>query len=215
MAWAYGQTDVSANATLTGPRGNVISVGPSDSTTAGSDLYPMASIKWNKDTSNYMTYAMVGIPVGAYEVGRLANIGTNHYSIDAGGAYTYFNQKSGLEYSSTLGVTYNFQNNDTNYRNGVDSHLDVAVAQFLSPKMFVGLVGYAYYQLNGDGGAGATLGDFKSRTFGIGPQFGTFLGERRIYFNIKGYYEFEAKNRPEGWNAWLTVLIPLGPEKKG
>lgn len=215
MGWAYGQLDVSADATLTGPRGSVISSGPSDSTTGSSDLYPLVTIKWNKDTSNYLTYAMAGIPVGSYEVGRLANIGTNHYSVDLGGGYSYLNSKTGLEYSSTFGLTYNFENSDTNYRNGVDSHLDLAVAQFLSPTWFAGMVGYAYYQLTGDTGSGARLGGFKSRVFGVGPQFGGFLGDQRVYLNLRGYYEFSAKNRPEGWNAWLTLVVPLGPQKKG
>jgi len=24
------------------------------------------------------------------------------------------------------------------------------------------------------------------------------------YFNLKGYWEFAAENRPDGWNAWVT-----------
>ena len=30
----------------------------------------------------------------------------------------------------------------------------------------------------------------------------------------KGYYEFAASNRADGWNAWLTLLIPLSPAKQ-
>lgn len=210
LAWAYGQTDVSAQATLTGPRGNVISANPSDSTTGSSDLYPSASLKWNDGTNNYLAYAMAGVPVGSYEVGRLANVGTNHWSIDAGGGYTYFNQKNGRELSAVAGLTYNFENSDTDYRNGVDGHIDLAASQFFSPTLHVGLVGYIYYQLGADSGSGARLGDFKSRVYSIGPQVGMFLGERKLYLNLKGYYEFDAQNRPEGWNAWLTLLIPFG-----
>ena len=80
----------------------------------------------------------------------------------------------------------------------------------------MGLVGYFYNQLGGDSGAGARLGDFKSRVAGIGPQWGHFfkVGEKLWYVNLKGYDEFEAKNRPEGWNMWLTLAIPLGTSKK-
>jgi hypothetical protein len=27
------------------------------------------------------------------------------------------------------------------------------------------------------------------------------------YLNFKGYKEFDAANRPEGWNAWVTFAI--------
>ena len=47
---------------------------------------------------------------------------------------------------------------------------------------------------------------------GIGAQAGYFLpaGGQKLYLNFKGYHEFDAKNRLEGWNVWLTVAIPLG-----
>lgn len=31
------------------------------------------------------------------------------------------------------------------------------------------------------------------------------------YINFKGYYEFEAENRPEGWNAWVTLALTPAP----
>ena len=63
--------------------------------------------------------------------------------------------------------------------------------------------------------ARATLGDFKSRVSAVGPQAGYFfkVGNQKWYANLKGYYEFDAKNRPEGWNVWLTLAIPLGSGK--
>ena len=95
---------------------------------------------------------MGGVPVGAYEVGRLANIGLNHWSLDAGGGYTYLDTKAGRELSIVGGVTYNFENEDTNYQNGVDGHIDWAASQFLNEQLHIGLVGYIYYQLSGDSG---------------------------------------------------------------
>ena len=61
------------------------------------------------------------------------------------------------------------------------------------------------------------LGDFKSRVSAIGPQAGYFLpaGGQKRYLNFKGYHEFDAKNRLEGWNVWLTVAIPLGSRSEG
>jgi hypothetical protein len=60
--------------------------------------------------------------------------------------------------------------------------------------------------------AGARLGDFKSRVFGIGPQLTYIfpLGDHKGYLNLKGYKEFAAEHRPEGWNVWLTFSISPG-----
>jgi hypothetical protein len=82
----------------------------------------------------------------------------------------------------------------------------------VSEQLHLGLVGYFYYQITGDSGSGALLGDFKSRVNGIGPQVGYIfnMGDKQAYFNLKGYWEFNAKNRPEGWNSWLTLSMPLG-----
>jgi hypothetical protein len=215
LAGAYGKVKVDVNATLTGPGGSALSGGQSDSLTSAADLYPMGSLKWNRGVHNYMAYTMLGVPVGSYEAGRLANLGTNHWSADVGGGYTYLNEKTGREFSAVLGFTYNFENSDTQYKNGIDGHLDWAASQFLSEKTHVGLVGYFYQQLSGDSGTGATLGDFKSRVYAVGPQVGYFfpVGGKKWYANLKGFYEFDASNRPEGWSAWLTLSIPLGGTK--
>lgn len=77
---------------------------------------------------NWMSYVTGDIPVGAYDSRRLANIGIGHAAIDAGGAYTYFNQQDGREFSVVGGLTYNWENNDTKYKNGIDSHVDWAVS---------------------------------------------------------------------------------------
>jgi len=213
---AVGRMKADISATLTGPRGGVLTGSESDSLTATSDLYPIGTLKWNRGVHNFMVYTMADIPVGSYDPARLANIGINHWALDVGGGYTYLDPKAGHEFSAVLGFTYNWKNHDTDYKNGVDAHLDWAASQFVSPETHVGLVGYFYHQLTGDSGSGATLGDFKSRVAAIGPQLGHFfqVGGKKWYVNVKGYYEFDAKNRPEGWNAWLTLAIPLTDAKR-
>jgi hypothetical protein len=212
MAGVYGGVDVGAEATLTGPGGEILSGSATDSTTAFGDLYPSVSLRWNHGVHNSMAYTMLGVPVGSYDPERLASVGTNHWAVDAGGGYTYFNTETGREFSAAGGLTYNFENPDTHYKNGINAHLDWGASQFVSDTVHVGLVGYFYHQLTGDRGAGAVLGNFKSRVNAIGPQFGYLfkMGKKQAYLNVKGYWEFGGKYRPEGWNTWLTVSVPIG-----
>ena len=94
-------------------------------------------------------------------------------------------------------------------RSGVDFHLDGAASQFLSKQLFVGFVGYAYQQVTADFGQLPILGPFRSRVLGIGPQIGYIfpIGDNQAFLGLKGYREFDADNRPSGWNTWLTFSI--------
>jgi hypothetical protein len=157
------------------------------------------------------------IPVGLYNSQQLANLGIGHGAVDAGGGYTYFNPQTGHEFSAVIGATYNLINPATQYKSGIDGHLDWGASQFLSASLQVGVVGYVYDQLTRDSGSGAKLGPFESRVIGIGPQIGYLfpVAGMQGYVNLKAYGEFDARNRPSGWNAWLTLSIsPAAPAAK-
>jgi len=204
-----GRNEASAEVSLTGPRGNTLFGSRTQALTSLGDLIPMLNLKWNQGANNFMIYTTGDIPVGDYDPNRLANLGIGHGAIDGGGGYTYFNPQTGHEFTVVSGLTYNFKNTSTDYRNGIDWHVDWGASQFLSKQVQIGLVGYVFQQLTGDSGSGANLGDFKSRVAGVGPQLGFIvpLGAQQLYINLKGYKEFAAQNRPDGWNAWLTLSI--------
>jgi len=213
----FGRSSADLSGTLTTSLGPIFITRTgsiSDSITSVGDLYPMATLKWNAGVHNFMTYVTGDIPVGAYSPTRLANLGIGHGAIDSGGGYTYFNPQAGHEFSAVAGFTYNFKNPDTQYQNGIDFHLDWGASQFLSKQLFVGLVGYAYQQVTDDFGQHPILGGFRSRVLGVGPQIGFLfpVGDMQGYLNLKGYGEFDAANRPSGWNTWLTFSIsPMAP----
>jgi len=217
MMGLYGRNSVDLNGALTlGAAGVVLAsrMGSfSDTTTGFGDLYPTATLKWNNGVHNWMTYMTGDIPVGYYDPNRLANIGIGHGAIDGGGGYTYLNPATGHEFSGVGGFTYNFKNQDTQYQNGVDFHFDWGASQFISKQVFVGLVGYAYQQVTNDSGQSPILGGFRSRVLGVGPQIGYLfpVGNMQGYLNLKGYGEFDAANRPSGWNTWLTFSISAAP----
>jgi hypothetical protein len=213
----FGRASTGIDGTLTtllGPLVITRTGSISDSLTSVGDLYPQATLKWNAGVHNFMTYVTGDIPVGAYDPNRLSNLGLGHAAIDGGGGYTYFNPAAGQELSAVAGFTYNFRNPDTQYRSGIDFHLDWGVSQFLSKQVFVGFVGYAYQQITDDSGQNPILGGFRSRVFAVGPQLGYLfpVGDMQGYLNVKAYGEFNAENRPSGWNTWLTFSIsPVAP----
>lgn len=185
----------------------------SDSMTAFGDLFPLAALKWVQGDHNFMIYTAANVPAGDYDVHRQASVGLGYWTIDGGGGYTYFNQGNGHEFSAVLGFTYNFMNPYTAYQSGIDMHLELSASQYLTERLSVGLAGYYYNQITADSGSGATVGPFISRVAGVGPQLGyNFnLGDRSASLSARGYYEFSAQNRAQGWNAWLTFVIELGP----
>jgi hypothetical protein len=203
-----------------------VSIERTDEVFGFGDLYPQASLSWNAGVNNYKLYVTGDIPVGDYDPDRLADIGIGHGAIDWGGAYTYLNPETGHELSATLGFTYNFENPETDYKNGIDMHLDWGVSQFLSKTTMVGVAGYLYYQLTDDEYPTDTplgqlreqvLGGFRSKVAAVGPQFAhTFAaGGVPIYTTVRGYYEFWAENRLQGGSVFLQAVIPLGgPSQK-
>lgn len=212
----FARSAVGIDGTLTtnvGPFGTTRTGSISDTLVSVGDLYPVMSLKWHNGVHNWMTYVTGDIPVGDYQPTRLANTGIGHGAIDGGGGYTYLNPATGHEFSGVAGFTYNFKNPDTQYRSGIDFHFDWGASKFLSKHAFVGLVGYAYQQITDDSGQLPILGPFRSRVLGIGPQFGYLfpVGDMQGYLNVKAYGEFDAANRPSGWNTWLTFAISPAP----
>jgi hypothetical protein len=178
-----------------------------------SDLYPQATLRWNNGANNWMTYVMGDIPVGTYNSANLANGSIGHGAVDAGIGYTYFDEKTGHEFSAVTGFTYNLVNPSTNYQNGIDWHLDWGASQFLTKTLQIGAVGYVYNQLTPDRGCLQQLCPFESRTVGIGPQLGLIIPGTSVetYINLKAYWDVDTQNRASGMSAWFTLSFSPSP----
>ena len=176
------------------------------------DLAPAATLGWQSGADSWMVYVTGNVPVGSYDSQRLSNVGIGHAAVDAGGVYTYDSLTSGRSASAAAGITYNYTNPDTNYRSGIDSHLGWSAMLPLSETVRAGFSGYVYYQLTADSGTGDPCGACKSRVAGIGPQlnYAFIVGGQPWSANLRGYYEFWARNRLEGLALFANVTIPIG-----
>jgi hypothetical protein len=216
LVTVYGNNNTTLNATTTGTVGPIPftkSIALQQDTMGFGDLIPQFAERWNAGVHNYMVYLTGDIPVGRYSSSNLANIGIGHGALDGGLGYTYFDQKAGHEFSAVAGLTGNFKNPSTDYTNGIDFHLDWAASQFLTKQLQVGVVGYVYNQLSPDIGCASQLCPFESRVIGVGPQIGFIfpVAGMQAYLNLKAYWEFDNANRPDGWNAWVTLVLSPPP----
>jgi hypothetical protein len=151
-------------------------------------------------------------PTGSYQVGRLANTGKNVWSVEPTVALMYFGQQNGIEASLFGGLTFNEENPDTDYRSGNQFHLDATLAQhfpFAGGLSSVGITGYYYRQVTGDSGSGATFGDFKARTTGVGPSLSYVrkLNGTELLAEVKWLHETGTRNRLRGETLFLKAML--------
>ena len=207
---SYGWMDTSVTAVISRRNGRTSDTALDESAWGFSDITPLASLKWQLGPHNLMAYVTGNIPTGYFDPNSLAGVGAGHWAADGGFAYTW-DGGQGLEFSVTAGATYNFINPSTLYQNGVDGHVEVGASWEIASPFYIGAVGYLLNQLTDDIGAPADLGGHRSRVAGAGPQLGWSIRTSRVNVdvNLRGYAEFAAQNRPEGWNAWLNVTFSL------
>jgi len=151
-------------------------------------------------------------PTGDYEIGRLANTGKNFWTIEPTVGFLYFGQKNGFEASVYAGLDFNTENEATSYQSGSQFHIDGTLAQHFKLAgglAGVGVTGFWYDQLTGDSGAGATFGDFKAQTAGVGPvlSYASKVGGKDLIAEIKWLHEVETRYRLEGDYLWLKVIF--------
>jgi hypothetical protein len=171
----------------------------------------MFNYKVNPDLNVNMRLSLYA-PTGSYKVGRLANTGKNFWSVEPTVGVMYFGQKNGIEATLFGGLTINQKNPDTDYKSGNQFHLDATLAQhfpFAGGLSSVGITGYYYRQVTGDSGSGATLGDFKAKTVGIGPSISYVrkLNSSELLAELKWLHETSTRNRLQGDTIFLKAML--------
>ncbi|AOS97026.1 hypothetical protein AUP74_01591 [Microbulbifer aggregans] len=172
-----------------------------------------AMLGWQCGNWQYNALLTVHAPTGDYETGRLANPGLNYWAVDPTFGVAYSNQESGFNATLFAGVTYNWENPDTDYQSGTLFHLDGSLQQLLpAGEGFVSLGLNAFYanQISDDDnpGPGVFIQEFRQRSSGIGPVLGYVLpmGKENLLVEFRWLPELDTKNTPEGDYFWLKLV---------
>jgi hypothetical protein len=182
-----------------------------DSASTYGDPAVTAFLGWHAGNFHWTAGVTGFFPVGDFQQGALANVANHRGAADFNGALTWLDPAIGLDVSLAGGFTTSLENTATRYRTGNELHVEGAITQNFSAGFSLGLVGYYYEQLSGDGGSGATLGAFRGRVTALGGSVGyNFkLGELPVSARVKVYREFDVKNRLEGTAAYFALSLPL------
>ena len=197
--------NVELDATLTGPFGGQARASNSSFDISDIALIPV-QMNWASGLWSFKLSEVIVAPTGGYSLSETVNLGRNYWSFDTVGAVTWFDPEKGTEVSVQPGLMINTKNSDTDYRTGTEFHVDFTLNQFLSPSFALGVRSYYYQQITGDTGSGAILGDFKSRSFGVGPGFVWIpkVGNGQLTVLGKWMHDFDAQDRFESDYFTLT-----------
>jgi hypothetical protein len=205
-----GYLDVHADAVITGPLGNEVTIERKDDIFTIGDPALAGSLGWKSGKLYSALSVLVSLPIGDYHPGRLANISLNRFAVDTSFALSWHDDEAGWDISAKIGYTYNGTNPATDYNSGDDLHVEAAIEKKLG-KFSLGLQGYYYNQVSADKGAGARLGAFEGEVAAIGgtAAYNFMIGRAPVSVRAKVLREFNVTNRFKGTEIFLSLGMPL------
>ncbi|MEY8120690.1 transporter [Falsihalocynthiibacter sp. BN13B15] len=191
--------DISGAATIGG--GNALTGGD---VSGLSDLYVApVLLNWTGEKQHFTFQGAFYAPTGGYNPNAKLNTGRNYWTLDFVGNYTWFDPATGWEVSANAGYQYNFENPETNYKTGDETHVDWTFAKHFANKTALGLSGYYYAQVESDSGTlvgPKNASDFQAYSWGLGPsaQFNLPVGDKSVGIIAKALFDIDSKDRLEG-----------------
>jgi hypothetical protein len=172
------------------------------------DITLKGQLGWsNENGFSHTLSTTLWLPTGRYDTGFAPNAGKNHLGVNVSWGFTKIWKDPGIELSASFGVTGEFKNSASDYRNGVGLNLDAAIGKVFDNGLTLGVAGFAYKQVSDDTGSGASLGAFKGQNFGIGPalSYSTAINGRPYSFALRHYWEFGVENRFDGHLTMASI----------
>lgn len=166
---------------------------------------------------NPIMHALFGVsiyaPTGSYDADKLANAGQNTWTFVPNVAFTTILPRMNAEISTNMAYEFYTKNDQTDYTNGDIFRLDVLglkrFGELGGDGLGVGAIfGWIEQTTDDKGRLADRLNGFQGRALGAGPilTYDKKLSKTSgISASLRGIYEFDVKNRPEGEAYQLAV----------
>lgn len=146
-------------------------------------------------------------PTGEYTKGDLANIGRNHWALQAVYGVSWIDP-NGLNADAKVMYTFNLKNKDTQYRSGQELIVDYSLGWGFGNGLTAGVGGYLYQQTTDDKQNGAVVADNKGRALSIGPSIKYDSG-KGWFVTAKYQVDTHVRNRADAKAFWLKFVTPF------
>jgi hypothetical protein len=173
-------------------------------------------IGWHNGNFHYSAAVSFFVPLGKYNLATVSlapvaidnalNFGKNRLAIVPAFNATYFDPKTGIEFSGSVSMEFTLKNAATDWQTAPAFIFEGAALEHLKNGLAFGIAGYGYQQIAEDSGTGAInfknaigAASLEARVFGIGPiaTYSTKIGPTPVSFKLKYSHEFEARRRFE------------------
>jgi hypothetical protein len=185
-----------------------------DSTKIGDVIFSPLMMNYHfSPTAHALFGVSIYAPTGSYDTDRLSNAGQNTWTFIPNVAYTSIFPKINAELSTNLAYEFYTKNDATDYTSGDIFRLDVLglkrFGELGGDGLGLGAVfGWIEQTTDDEGRLAERLNGFQGRALGAGPilTYDKKLSESTaISASLRGVYEFDVKNRPEGDAYQLTI----------
>ena len=166
--------------------------------------------KWSGSRYDIVASGGVYIPTGDYKANDPTSVGYGYWGglISVGGNY-YFDDMQTIFATGTVRYEINSESRDTNWQPGDIFHTEYALIKRFelgeTDRLNIGIGGYTKVQVSNDSGVSPLFNPNKAFVTAVGPSISYDVAPWGLSIGLKGYWEFFAKNQPEGMNFMLTI----------
>lgn len=190
---------------------NISAAGVHDSEfkVADINLEPVV-IEWHEPRYDFGYVYGLFVPTAERNDNRPALPGKAFWTHYVGAAATYyFDDDRTWSLSALSRYEIPTRRRDKDITPGQNFSFEWGLARNFEQVLDIGVSGYCSWQTTLDRGSDVTYTNVRDHVYGIGPEVQYYSVEYNVGYHFRYWWEFDARDRPEGTIATLTIVKPF------